>query len=311
MLRLSNSVRTPARVVSLAAVGAFVALNLPASAATRPASIMVTGAAGTMADVTIRTPVLFKQDDVALRSTATKGGWAGFVVVAKAGNPVTRKSLVSVTMTEQFRCPGSTCRYVAGGAPPFASDYDARGWVMLPAGRYWVVLAGAAGATVTATLRPDGAVGPPVSVRTSARPVTYLATVSSGQGAAGRETLLHAYEQIPVAGSWSATVMYVAHAAPPTGVLLSVMCLTTGSENALTRQVGGVAPCADLQGFDVMGPNGAGLIADRMNGSYAPVGVAGAAITGPSDESFGVGFDIAIAAASVYQRSVFIGVSVN
>jgi hypothetical protein len=293
----------------IAAALAAGTLAAPAGAAPKPQVVVVTGAAGTMAEVVLRAPVAITDDGKRLHAAASKGGWAGFVVVAAAGDPAKRASMVSVTMTEQFRCPGTTCAWTAGG-PPAIADMDSRGRATLPAGRYRVVLAGEAGSTVTATLAPDGAHGR-VAVRTSARPLTYRVATSAGTGAAGADAVLHTYEEIPDAGVWSGVAMYAAHAASPAGALFSASCMTAGSDNAASRQVGGTAPCHDLQGEDFTQSPAAGPVADRTHGAYAPVGASAVAVTGRSGDPFGVGYDIAVVAPSSSLRSVFIGVSLS
>jgi hypothetical protein len=173
------------------------------------------------------------------------------------------------------------------------------------------VLAGAPGSTVTAVLRPHGSSAVRRVVHTTARPVQYRASVAVGDGPAGHEAQLHAYDQIADAGTWSLVAGYAAHAAGPAGAYSSLACMTTGSDNATTRQVGGVAPCADHQGVDILFGPWAGPLADRVGYAYAPVSSGGAAIMGPAGDPFGIGWDETVVAPSSHLRSVFFGVSLS
>lgn len=258
-----------------------------------------------MAVVELRADADLGGGDAVTATTSSADGWAGAVVVAATGDPAARPHLLAVTTTDAFRC-GGTCP-APQGATTAVSAVD----LVLPRGTYRVVLAGPAGSTVTLRLEPDGSTGDPVEVVADQEPQTYVAEVARGEGPAGRETALRTYGELPAGGAWGGALLVRPYVVEPVGLLAAQACLTAGSTAPAPRQVGGSAPCRDLQGEDFNAGPDVSVVQPDSGGAAPATGVGAYLLSGRSDAPFGLGVDLAAAGATrSHLRTVLVGATV-
>jgi hypothetical protein len=236
--------------------------------------------------------------------TTAVGGhaWSGIALVRPSRAAGGAQVFVSVDLPESVRCPGGHCPWEAP-PPDLTSDEDAN----LAPGRYRLVLLGAPGTRVSAVVRPGrGRVS--WSASRHAPAVRLTAALTTGQGPAGHQTALHDFHSMPGGHGFGViwSVQYLA--VDPVGLMESAVCITDGPNDTAVASLGGIAPCADTKGIDVLGPAAVGPTSVAPLPGYAPVNAAAAGVYGPQDDRpSGVGWDASLVAPASYLGDVFVG----
>ncbi len=298
------------RLHAVATMIVVAAVGVTPAHATSEGTLTVRGAAGSTVDVTFSRRVLFPVVGSTV-SFASDGGWSAVALVSTAGRASDRHVFVHATLPQTWRCPGGTCPWTALG-PPDMADTNTDGQLVLPAGRYHVVLAGPAGTEVTATLRSSSFRGS-VAKSTRSRALNFASSSQEGQTVNGRDVLLHAYNQIPAGGTFGLAISFQTYAVDTAALMDEADCVTAGSNTQVTQTIGGVAPCYDAQGEDYYTrPVPAVVTPTPINGSYAPVSASILALYGASDSSLGLGTDFAVTAPTKsYVRRLFLAFETN
>ena len=157
--------------------------------------------------------------------------------------------------------------------------------------------------------------------------MTYAVATDTASGAAGNETLLHAWHQIGPSGHFGVLVQETAYVVPIAGGLVSYRCAASGENSNVISDQGGSAPCYDFHGDDTIFQDGGWILGDgpwwsavppevwhTSAGvpSIVPVGEFAMAMYGDTSDVRGLGQDIAIASTpNSNLRSVFMAVDVN
>jgi hypothetical protein len=267
-------------------------------------TLRVEGASGTSywVDVTARTE-LANAGGVSRLVAGT--GWSGVALVRPSANPSAAGVYVALDLPAALRCPGGQCPWTA---PPPDMTSDPEGF--LTPGRYRLVLLGPPGTRVSASL--GSALG---RVRwaphRAAGPVRLSTATTEGQGVAGHEAVLHTFHAMPGGHGFNVVWSVQYYAVAPAGVVETTPCITDGPTDTTIASAGGVAPCADFQGFDFLGGTSVGTTyyAPAPTG-YAPVSAAAAGSYGREDgRPVGVGWDAMTVAPGSYLGNVFVGFS--
>lgn len=261
----------------------------------------VRGPAGSSFWVTVSPGTQFNSGGTDVTATSAPGGWASIAIVRVSKDEVHHPSDVyaATYLPESVRCPGASCRYEV---PPPAMTSDING--KLPSGRYRLVLLGPAGSVVDVTVHPmHGRVLSPQR----AGSVLMKSELATGAGPASHETALHAYAALPPGQGWGLVLGLPTYAIAPAGAVGEDGCVTVGPSDTVATTIGGVAPCADFQGFDVF-TGASAYPATSVVGAPTASWAGEAAVWGPRDgDSLGVGWDMTVAAPSSYLRFAVVG----
>ena len=278
----------------------------PDTFASTSGTLRLTGRAGLAIPVLVSrgTTVPTTADDSP--ATSSSGGWAGFALVdpslANLHHAPGTDAFVSISFTQGFRCPASSCPYTTP-LPTAGGDEAGR----IGAGHDWLVLLGPPGSTVKVTFHPHTGQVTLDRSRTS-RLIALSSQVTTGVGPAGHESVLHSYGTLPAGKGLGVAVGYDLMALSPAGFTAQLPCWTAGGQDHVGSSVGGIGPCVDEQSEG--GVVSASVGPSTPSYGYAPVQGNYVMVDGPQDgDMFGIGFDHAVNAPSSYLRSLFVGFS--
>lgn len=269
----------------------------PVEARPAPAILHVTGVAGSAYWVDVsRGTQLSNAGDY----STSPHRWSG-VALVQPTRTFSPQVFVSLDLPQSLRCAGSSCPWLAP-PPDLTSDGDGR---LLP-GRYRLVLLGERGTPVSVALQP---LSGRIRLISPAPAVRVTAAHHDGTAVAGRQVLLHSFDQMP-GGNGFAVVWSIQYlAVQPAGVFQSAACTTDGITDTVVTNLKDLGSCT---GWGTDGPIAAGPTSvSPTTPGYAPVNAAALGEFGEQASSpMGIGWDASAVAPTAYLGDVFVGFSV-
>ncbi len=284
------------------AVTLLLPLYLAGSAAATPVaatSWVVSGRAGSMA--TFSLPRSAPYAGSTLTATASKGGWAGAVLVQPDQKANASPYISTLSLSQSFVCPQSTCPWTAVGPTDWRSD-DTKQWLR---GSANVVLFGQPGSTVTVRFATGTSKGAPVRVTATQIPLEYLGKATSGTDPTRHQQRILEFHRLGRGGRWIGLSTVVAYVVRPVGALVESHCMTSGGGQTLDS-IGGSTPCFDHSGEDFIG--GPNAYPSTPVGGIVPVGTYQYGGWGDARYDMGIGSDVTVTGVETYLHAVTMGV---
>lgn len=224
--------------------------------------------------------------------------WSGVALtrVDATGSRGLLDTYVHYGLRDALLCPGQRCEPPPWVQPTVAFDDDGDGFGVLKPGRYGIALLGPAGTPVTAKIRFHGK-GRPAAVRTSRKAAAYTATVFDPTVAAPGHTLAsRGFARFAPKGDGVVVDgLAVAFVLDAPAAVHNAVCATTDGERTFDTTSGGVTPCADGSGLDILiGPNVSPVLVDVGDRSIGIDSITGA---GRGNFDTGLGYEAGVAGA--------------
>ncbi|HEV2891560.1 MAG TPA: hypothetical protein VGX28_14400 [Frankiaceae bacterium] len=298
---------------TFAAAALAVALAAAPSAAAPPPpstwTVEVSGRAGEV--VPLRVPSTARLGNGGGDTTiASAAPWSG-VAITRLDAPPSRVGLdtyVHYGLRDALLCPGSRCEPPAWLQPTIAMDDDGNGFAVLTAGRYGIALLGPAGAPVTATIRFRGPRGARTALRTRTKAPAYSTTVfDPAVEQAGSTLASRGFVRFDPHGRHTVDSFALAFVLDAPAAVHHTVCTTFGGSRAYDGNVGGVAPCADFDGIDlVWGPDAYPVVPEPGGKAVGILFLGGA---GRSPYDVGIGYEAEVAGVGGRIAAVHVAVA--